>query len=296
MAKPKINIRDEVTNTIIESLKAGVAPWVCGWDRTAGGFPFNGNTGKAYRGVNIMLLIASQMQNGFGSNEWMTYKQAAAKGGQVMKGSKSTMVVFWKMLRVEDTDELTGDTIKKTIPMLRMYNVFNRDQIEGLAEVEVEEVPVKERHARAEALVASTGAAIRYGSNRAAYSPMLDAIQMPAIEAFDHESEFYSASFHELAHWTGHSTRLDRTGIAEFDGKGSPRYAAEELIAELSAAFTCAEIGIEGKLQHAEYLAHWIKHLEGDNNAIFSAASKAKKATDFLLATEGQADVEAVAA
>jgi antirestriction protein ArdC len=280
----KRDIKQEVTDTIVAALEAGVAPWVKSWTGGQSAWPRNGSTGKSYNGVNVLLLEISAMQGGYASNEWMTYKQAAGMGGQVTKGSKGTTIIFWKIFKTED--KKTGE--EKTVPMLRHYTVFNREQIEGLPEPVVAE-PVSEaiRHERAEALINATGAKVAYGMARAYYAPATDSIGMPSIEQFDTESEYYSTHLHELAHWTGHASRLDRSG-------GS--YGHEELIAELGSAFVCAEIGVDGKLQHAEYIGAWIKNLKADKNAIFGAASRAKKAANFLLGFEaGQEEEELTA-
>lgn len=289
MSKAKRDIKQEVTDRIVGALKAGTAPWVKGWSGgTAMGMPVNGATGRAYNGINVVLLWFSAQEFGYTSNEWMTFKQAKGLGGSVRKGEKATMVTFWKILTKEDED---GN--EKKIFFLRHYNVFNRDQIDGLTEVEVTEEPTPaERHERADALIEGTGAKITYGSGQAAYSKLTDAIQMPAIEQFDHEEEFYSTSFHELSHWTGAKSRLDRDLSGRF---GDQSYAMEELVAELSAAFVCAELGIEGKLQHAEYIGSWIKKLEEDKNAIFTAASAARKSSEFLTAFEADEELQAAA-
>ena len=279
--KVKRNLQKEITDTIIKSLKGGVAPWVKGWSGGQGGFPMNGGSKRRYNGVNVIHLLAVAQFRGFASNEWFTFKQANTAGGRVKRGEKGTTVVFTKWNTVVKEDPETGEEKEHSYPMLIGHTVFNRDQLEGMPEPEaVEEMPEKLRHERADALVKLTGAKITYGDSRAYYRPSSDSISMPSIEQFEHESEFYSTSFHELVHWTGHRTRLDRLKYENF---GSEGYSFEELVAELGAAFTCGEVGIEGKLQHAEYIGSWIKVLENDYSAIFKAASLAEKATTYLL-------------
>lgn len=274
--KQKRNIRQEVTNTIIAALEAGVAPWVKPWKSANGGLPQKQDTGQAYRGVNVILLMLAGM--GFGSNEWYTFKQAMNRGGMVRKGEKGTMVVFWKLLTKTETDD-DGEEVERKIPMLRHFMVFNRDQIDGLEEVEVEDVPDFERHEAAEATIEGTEASIKYGTNAAFYQPTTDSIGMPKRESFDNPESFYSTSFHELVHWTGSPDRLDRNHKGSF---GSEDYAFEELVAEIGAAFLCAEHRIDGELQHPNYIASWIKGLKDDANAIFSASKQAQDAADLI--------------
>jgi antirestriction protein ArdC len=284
----KEDIKQQVTDRIVAALELGTAPWVQSW--TGGkalGMPTNLSTGKAYRGVNVPLLWMARADRNFTSDEWSTYKQAAEKGGQVRKGETGTRIIFWRIID-KGVDE-NGNEQKMFL--LRQYTAFNRDQIDGLPEVEVVEVSEAERHARADAMIEAAGAKVSYGSSRASYSPTGDNIQMPAIEQFDDEGSFYATLIHEHAHWTGHPTRLNRDLSGGF---GSSAYGGEELIAELASAFVCATLGIEGKLQHAEYLSSWISTMKADKNALFSAMSKAGKAADFLTAYE-EVELEAAA-
>ncbi len=277
MKRSKRNLRKEVTDTIIKALEAGTAPWVKPWTAANSGLPMKQDTGQAYRGINILLLTLAGMS--FGSNEWYTFKQAQTRGGNVRKGEKGTMVVFWKMLKRTEEDEFTGEEKEKLIPMLRQFTVFNRDQIDGLPEIVIEDVPDFERHEEAEMTISNSGADITYGQNRAAYSPTMDCIHMPEREAFENPECFYSTSFHELAHWTGSKSRLDRDLKGSFGGES---YAFEELVAEIGSAFLCAEHRIDGALQHPSYIAHWIKGLKEDQNAIFRAAKLAQAAADLI--------------
>lgn len=275
--KQRRNIRQEVTNTIIAALEAGVAPWVKPWKAAnGGGLPQKQDTGESYRGVNILLLMLAGMA--FASNEWYTFKQAIARGGMVRKGEKGTMVVFWKLLVKTETDD-DGEEVERKIPMLRHFMVFNRDQIDGFDEVEVEERPDFERHEAAEATIKSTEAKIKFGTAAAYYQPITDSIGMPFRDWFNNPETFYSTTFHELVHWSGSSDRLDRNHKGNF---GSEDYAFEELVAEIGAAFLCAEHRIDGNLQHPNYIASWIKGLKNDSNAIFSAAKLAQEAADLI--------------
>ena len=237
--------------------------------------PHNCATGHIYRGINVILLSWEQILRGYPTSEWLTFKQANTLGGSVRKGEKSTLVVFWKFIV---KDEGTED--ERRIPFLRHFNVFNRAQIDGLPEPEQVEPPADFiRHESAEAVITATSADIMENYGSACYIPAVDRIGLPARESFSDPENFYATAFHELGHWTGHESRLDRklTG-----SKGKADYAFEELVAELSAAYLCAENDVSGELQHPEYIGNWIKVLESDNNAIFSASSKARKAADFI--------------
>ena len=266
-----------VTYRIIKDLEAGVAPWVKPWrnGRTTGIMPHNGATHRPYNGINVMILWAEREQHGYDTSNWMTYRQALALGGQVRKGEKATTVVFTKKLTVKDreTEE------EKKVGMLRTYAVFNEDQIDGLPIESVAIIPPEKRDERIEGFIAATEASIRIGGNKACYIPSLDFIALPEKRQFKSLEHFYATSLHELGHWTGAKPRLDRDLSKRF---GTKSYAAEELIAELTAAFLCAHLNIQGELKHAEYIATWITLLKEDDRAIFTAASKASQAAEYL--------------
>ena len=280
----KRDLRQEITDKILAALKAGVAPWVKPWTGRAGdGLPINIKTGKAYRGVNVWILSLIQAQEGYPTSEWVTFKQAKALGGSVLPrpddvepGNWGHTVIFWKFIKRLDKDGEERDAF----PLLKAYTVFNRAQTEGLPEPEVVEVPAHERHAHAEATIQATGAKISYGGNQAFYDRSGDRVQVPNLDTFHNPESFYSVAFHELAHWTGAKSRLNREKGKAF---GDELYAKEELVAELAAAYLCAEHRISGELQHESYIANWIRALEGDSNFIFSASSKAQKASDYIV-------------
>jgi len=285
----KTDLYQTVTNSIIEQIEGGTLPWLKPWKSTTGVkggamFPCNHITGRPYSGVNVMILWG----RAFTSNRWMTFKQAQSIGATVRKGEKGTQIVFAKPMTI--TDKATGE--EKQIYMLRAYYVFNLDQIDGVpAAAPAAPVSEIERHAAADAFISATGALIRHQGNEAYYTPSLDHIVLPEARAFETSAHYYATSLHELIHWTGAKHRLDRTFGKRF---GDGDYAAEELVAEIGAAFTCAHLGIEGKLRHADYVASWLKVLKADKKAIFTAASAASKAADFLRAfSEAEAaDIE----
>ncbi len=277
------DLYQEVTDSILGALERGCAPWIRPWDAgaVAQDTPVNGWTGRAYRGINTLLLWVAQTALGYDSGEWFTFRQAKLAGGQVRKKEKATLVVLWKPLEVADKEAEEPDA-RKTVMLMRHYNVFNRAQLDGLPEATAQPVsgrtwdPVE----RAEEVVVASKASITYGGDRACYAPGPDRIRMPARAAFREPGEFYSTQFHELTHWTGHASRLAREYGSRF---GDSAYAREELVAEMGAAFLCAAVGIEGQLQHPEYIGAWLDVLREDKRAVITAASHAQKAADFLL-------------
>lgn len=276
------DLYQSVTNRIIKDLEVGVAPWVKPWKNgpATGILPHNGATHRPYNGINVMLLWAERELKGYKTPNWMTYRQAVEAGAQVRAGEKACTVVFTKQLTVKDK-ETEED---KKVGMLRTYAVFNQDQIDGLQDkptAELVDVVPADVNQLVEAFITSTGANIRMGGNKACYVPSLDFVALPEKHQFKSLEHFYATALHECSHWSGHEKRLNRDLKNRF---GTKAYAAEELVAELSAAFLCAHLGITGELRHADYIATWIRLLEEDNRAIFTAASKAQQAADYLRA------------
>lgn len=267
----KFDLYQTVTDKIIAAIEEnGTLPWVRPW-ATFGG-PRNGMTNRPYSGVNHLLLSIAGA--GYGSNEWFTFKNAQKLGGTVRKGEKGTQVVYWNIIKKDD-----GTGKEETFPLLRYFMVFNREQIDGLPEPKKAEEVSFDPITAAEDFISGTGANIRFGGDRAVYNMATDSITLPVREAFNDPASFYATAFHELIHWTGHRSRLDRLAATPF---GSPEYAKEELVAELGAAFLCADKGIIGKTQHPEYIANWLTALKNDKRFIFKASSLATKAVAFL--------------
>jgi antirestriction protein ArdC len=289
MSKKK-DIYQAVTNTILAALEEGTVPWVRPWNAE---FPRNGSTGRHYSGVNTPLLWYQASLKGYESNEWFSFNQAKKMGGMVRKGERGTMIVFFKPFKVTDTDKETGEKKRKTIPLLRYWTVFNREQIDGLPESkfkkDAEPLSEEDRRARAEEFIKATGADIDHGGHKACYIPSQDRIQLPRFETFETPEGYYSTSAHELVHWTGHKSRKDRDQKGIF---GTESYAFEELVAELGSAFVCSTLQIEGALQHPEYIGHWIKVLRDDKRALIRASSQARQAHEFLLEATGMAEEE----
>lgn len=293
-----VNIYETVNARIISQLEAGVIPWKKEWKVSGhSSMPLNFQTKKPYRGINVLLLACS----GFGDSRWLTYKQAQTIGAQVRKGEKGTPIVFWSMFERESKD---GDTEK--LPFLRQYTVFNVEQCDGItADLPFDAPefhPIPAAQALAESYLTRASIALKHGGDRAFYSPTLDYIQMPAATAFDIPDAYYSTLFHECGHSTGHKSRLDR----KFgnDAFGSEAYSKEELVAELGAAYLCAQTGISNErveVNHAAYIQGWLRSLKNDKTLLLSAAQKAQRAADLIVdrkfeAVEDSTSVEAVAA
>lgn len=277
-----------VTDRIVAKLEAGTSPWVQPYSRKAQGLPCNAVTNRPYSGINILLFYISQAQ-GYARPRYLTFNQAKAAGGSVKKGEKGEPLFFFKPMVTKD--KATGEDKKWAI--LREYIVFNVAQCENLPEritngEYVAPLNKDEREAAADAFIKASGADFREGVGRPSYIPSKDFIAMPSWKEFHGHSEFYATGFHELGHWTGHKTRLDRDLSKRF---GTQQYAAEELIAELASSFLCAEFGFDNEDNSAAYIATWIKLLKEDPKAIFTAAAAAQKAADYL---RGKALAESV--
>ena len=272
----------EVSNKIIAALEAGAAPWVKPWSATPGrNVPCNAATNRPYSGCNVVLLWMAQSA-GYRTPRFLTFKQAQDLGGHVRKGEHGVTVFFVKRVEVTDRDSDDGET--KVIPILKAYTVFNVDQCDGLPERMLSPGTFTprnpdERDRTVDEFLASSGANIREGFGEAYYRPGDDFISLPRFEAFKSAAHFYNVAFHETGHWTGHKSRLDRDLRGRF---GKRAYAAEELVAELCAAFLCAEFSIDGDLRHAGYIQSWISLLKDDSRAFFTACNKAQAAADYL--------------
>lgn len=284
----KIDVYQKVTDKIIADLEQGELTWLKPW--SAGNMdgrvtkPLRHN-GMAYNGINVLMLWGAAMEAGYCSPYWMTFKQAKELGAHVRKGERGNSVVYANTITKTEAQD-NGEEAERTIPFMKAYSVFNVEQIEGLPErYYVKPEPVidpAQRIEHAEGFFAATGADLRHGGNRAYYSGGSDHVQMPVFECFRSPEAYYATLAHELTHWTKHLKRLDR----EFGRKrwGDEGYAREELVAELGAAFLCADLGLtpEAGTDHAAYIQSWLKVLKEDKRAIFSAAAYAQKAADYL--------------
>lgn len=284
----------EVTRRIVADLRQGIVPWVCPWTRQAVVcLPVNAVTARRYSGINILLLWAAAAEKGYPVQRWLTFRQAIALGGTVRRGETGTTVCYADRF-VPSAEAAraaeTGDEAH-AVAFLKRFTLFNVDQCAGLPpppdapDRSAGDVPA------AEALVWATGADVRIGGSEAFYAPGGDYVRLPPPSAFHEPVNFYRTCFHELGHWTGHAKRLARDQSGRF---GSLAYAREELVAELAAAFLCAELAIRPTVRHADYLGHWLTLLETDERAIFRAASAASKAADLILSCRAGSDDGAV--
>jgi len=292
--KPDIYTR--ITDQIVAALEQGVKPWTQPWNAAhAAGHvsrPLRHN-GQPYAGINVLTLWCSAMERHYAAPIWMTFKQALELGGHVRKGEKGSPVVYANTI-VKTEEGENGEDEERAIPFLKAYTVFNVDQIDELpahyyARAEAEPNP-DQRVAHAEEFFEATGFDIRHGGDSAFYVPSLDYIQMPPFEAFRDAHGFYSTLCHEACHATRHKSRLDRDfGQKRF---GDEAYAAEEIVAELGAAFLCADLGLhlEDREDHASYIGSWVKILKNDTRAIFSAAAHAQRAVDYLHSLQPNAE------
>lgn len=285
----RTSLYDEVTAKIIGQLEEGIFPWVRPWSKAAAtpGLPRNAVTGRAYSGINVLILWGAVIEDGYPSQDWLTFRQARAAGGCVRKGERGRTVFYADRFVPKEDREASHSGEQgeepRGIAFLKRFTVFNIAQCEGLPErltAEPAPLPKRELHEHAEALIAATGADFRIGGAEAFYSPAGDYVQVPPQPAFHHQIDYYRTALHELGHWTGHGSRLGRDQTGRF---GSAAYAREELVAELASAFLCAALGIEPSVRHADYLGSWLAVLRADNRAIFRAASQASKAAEFLL-------------
>jgi antirestriction protein ArdC len=284
------DVYTQVTDTIISAIEAGAGHWDMPWHRhgVTHTRPMNALTGKRYRGVNVLALWAAAEARGFTTGLWGTYRQWQEKGAQVRKGEKSSLVVFFKELSVDETNPETGETERGRRLIAKASYVFNATQVDGFALPEPQATAnPAEVLTQVEAYVTATGARVAFGGEGAFYRPQTDTIHMPDRTRFVGSGTssatecLYSTLLHELTHWTSIKTRCDREFGKRF---GDDAYAMEELVAELGAAFLCADLGIANtpRPDHAAYISHWLTVLKADKKAIFTAASKASQAVDYL--------------
>lgn len=267
----------DVVNDLVRIIEGGVLPWQQPWaSSNRSGLPLNISTMRAYSGSNVLLLWVAQASSGYENGMWLGFDQAKKLGGNVRKGEHGHRVLVYRAgTRENDQGE------EEAYRYLDAKPVFNIDQIDGLDHLK----PKFDKHEwtpieSAEEVMVKSGAIINYGGDRAFYNRGLDKIQLPDLDRFDNPNDFYATALHELGHWTGHESRLNREFGKRF---GDHAYACEELVAEISCAITRAKIGLEGEVQHASYLSHWLDVLKKTPQFIVTAASAASKASDLLV-------------
>ena len=297
-ATEKRDVYERVTAAIVQAIEQGTGeykmPWLVRQDK--GFSPVSVGSAKPYRGVNAIVLWAQAQSKGYGSAFWGTYRQWQELGGQVRKAEKGSPVVYWGTYEKQTADE----TEEKSRGLFaKGYTVFNIEQVDGckLPRRFEPKLSQNERIAHAEEFFAATGVKVRDGGNRAYYRPDTpEAVYMPAFEQFPNRVDYYSVLAHESTHWTSHASRCDRQLGKRF---GDDAYAMEELVAELGSAYTMAglELELTPRADHAAYIESWLKVLKADKRAIFTAASQAQKAADWLVKRSAPAQVaEGVAA
>lgn len=287
------DLYQKVTDEIIAALEKGVIPWVRPWREGESVVPMNALSGRFYHGINIPLLWNSAEQQGYESDRWLTFTQIRNTGGNIRKGEKSTLAVFYLPQQREVVDsngntvlDADGNPKVTSYAVVREFRLFNLQQCEGLPEAFSQPVVmVDDPIAAAEQVVRQSAVTITHRrQNRAYYSPGRDCIIMPHPEQFTSREDYYGTLLHELTHATGHASRLSRDGITTGNHTfGDPTYSFEELVAEMGSAFLCAHVGIQAKLQHDSYIASWLKVLQQDKKTIFRASGLARNACEYLL-------------
>jgi len=281
-----------VTERMIAALQRGTVPWRKPW-QAATGQPRSMSTGQPYRGVNVFLLALTAAEDGYGSPFWGTYRQITGLGGQVRKGERSTLVVFWKKTEAEQRDPQTGEVTVKQLPVLRYYRMFNAAQAGHLPQrfypAPREHSEIKEPQAVLDAYLARGPRLMHVAGDRADYHPATDTIRLPLRAQFRTPEDYYATAFHEAGHSTGHPDRLNRPGIAAFDHFGSGTYAREELVAQMTSSLLCAQTGIDNPAtfaSSASYIASWLTALDNDHKLVITAAAQAQRACDVISQAE----------
>jgi len=283
-----MDIRVEITNTIIDMIEKGAGKWERPWSQVAvHGMPKNFSTNRAYTGVNVLLFWLAAQTRGYERNEWLTFKQAQEIGAKVRKGAKGVMGIFYKMVErtsknAEESAEAGDDRL---IPLLKPFWVFNVADIDNLPLQPESTTACFDAIEEAEQILKKSGAVIQHGGNRACYSPSMDMIRLPQPMQFKTPADYYGVALHELTHWTGHDSRLAREFGMRF---GDEAYAFEELVAELGSAFVMSDLGLmQNTLDgHASYAQSWLKVLKNDKTAIFTAAKHASNAYQLIMGSE----------
>jgi antirestriction protein ArdC len=289
VGESRASLYDEITDKIIAELEAGRVPWVQPWGTAAAraplAMPKNASTGRQYSGVNVLILWGAVIEHGFSGQSWLTFRQALSMGGHVRKGERGTTVVYADRFIPDDEKKRAAESGEEAqaIPFLKRFTAFNTDQCDNLPS-EIATVapppPPDMIEPRVDALIKATGIDFRIGGNRAFYIPSEDYVQVPPPAAYFEPINWHRTALHEIGHASGHRSRLNRDLSGAY---GSKKYAFEELIAELCAAFSCASLGIVPTVRHADYIGSWLDALREDNRAIVRAASQASKAAEWLL-------------
>ena len=281
-SKTSVDVYQIITDRIVAILEAGTVPWRMPWNYGSKRGPLNLVSRKHYQGINSFLLACTP----YASPYWLTYSQAQKIGGHVRKGEVGRYIIFWKIFEKDDS---TAEDGKKRLTVLRYFTVFNTEQCEGITTPAPDTTTWHEHDpieaAEAVQLAMPNRPIVTIGGTKACYSPVHDHVQVPELFRYERPEEYYCTLFHELAHATGHQSRLNREGITGNHFFGDDSYSREELVAEMTAAFLCGHVGIENATiqNSAAYLHSWIKALRGDKRLAITAAAQAQKAADYIL-------------
>lgn len=297
-ASDRANLYDEITHRIVAELEADRVPWVQPWSSAKAGIgmPRNAVSDRPYSGINILALWDAMISRGFASHAFLTFRQAITLGGSVRRGEHGTGIVYTQRFVPTAERERAareGRDPSGGIPFLKWFTVFSVEQCDGLPDHIGEPPPPIPEHLilpQANELIAATGADFRIGGPAAFYSPLHDYVQVPRPDDFHEPVNWHRTAFHELSHWVGGKSRLNRDQTGLF---GSISYGKEELVAEMAGAFVCAALGIVPTVRHSDYLGSWLAIIRGDRRAILRAASAASKAADYLLAFRPESAIPA---
>jgi antirestriction protein ArdC len=288
------DVYTRIAEEIMAAIEQGTGEWRAPWfhDGTSSASPTNLASGKRYRGINTLALWVSAMTFGYVDGLWGTYRQWQDAGAQVRKGERSTTVVLWKPIESSDCQDDAGDEASGHRRMIaRAFSVFNIAQVDGYESVRVAILPESQRLAHAEAFIANLSIETEFGGTEASYRPSRDTICMPDFASFPDPASFYGVWLHEMGHASGARHRLDRDLSGRF---GSEAYAAEECCVEILSGLVLADLGIahHPRPDHAAYITSWLQVLKDDPRAIFTAASKAQQAADWMHAQQPEADLD----
>jgi len=276
-----------VNGRIIEALEQGVVPWKRPW---TGQLPTNYDSGKQYRGMNILTLGLAEMVGGYSSPYWMTFRQAQKHGGHIKRGERASHIVFSdKKIREIEKDD--GTKVQKIFYVIRSFPVFNWDQTEGVPTKEISQAldPDRDLVATCDRILSKMPKPPYYreGGNSAFYMPKQDLVNLPPIDSFRITEGYVATKFHEYGHSTGHKARLNRPGIMDVAAFGGEEYSYEELVAELTSAYLCASYGISNTLENSSaYIQHWLKVLKNDRTMLLKASGKATAAVEYILGNQ----------
>ena len=292
--------RKQIVDLLCSYIEKGIIPWKAEWDRFAN-IPINAISGVYYRGVNKLLLSFIAFHKGYNDPRWCTFKQSNSKEWKIKAGAKSARIEFFSFPKEEDLKKAdAGEEVdpKKLHPMVRYYNVFNAEDIEGIPPLVTKKMePIEQIHKAERVLkdLENLGVVINYRGNKAFYKSSTDEITIPPRELFFHTEGFYGTALHEGGHSTGHASRLNRASLLKYHESKEER-AKEELIVEIASVFMCSEIGIrlseEHYENHAAYIQNWLTALKNDPNELFRAANEASKISDYILEFERKREHE----